>query len=85
MTSISVSELRSDLSDTVNRVAFQGERVIVERQGKQVAAMVSMEDLALLEKMEDAYLAAQAADVLSDPANDDDVPAEAVWKRLGVK
>ena len=85
MSNVSVSALRSDLADTVNRVAFKGERVIVERQGKGVVALVPMEDLALLEEMEDAYLAAKAAEVLSDPANDEDIPAAAVWKRLGVK
>jgi prevent-host-death family protein len=50
---INVVKIRSRLADTINRVAYQGERVVLERRGKGVAAMVSMEDLALLEKLED--------------------------------
>ncbi|MBU0606377.1 MAG: type II toxin-antitoxin system Phd/YefM family antitoxin [Armatimonadetes bacterium] len=85
MSNMSVSELRNDLSTTLNRVAFSRERIVLERQGKVVAVLVPEQDLKLLEELEDAYLAAKAAEVLSDPANDEDIPAEAVWKRLGVK
>ena len=35
------------------RVAYQGERIVLERRGKGVAAIVSMDDLALLEAIED--------------------------------
>jgi len=50
---INVVNVRRVLADTINRVLYQGERVVVERRGKGVAALVSMEDLALLEKLED--------------------------------
>lgn len=85
MSNISISDLRNDLSTTVNRVAFKGERIILERQGKQVAVLVPVEDLELLEELEDAYWAAKADEVLSDPANAEDIPAEKVWERLGIK
>ena len=39
-------------SDTLNRVVYQGERVAVERYGKTVAALVSADDLELLEALE---------------------------------
>ena len=50
---INIVKVRSRLADSVNRVAYQGERIVLERRGKGVAALVSMEDLALLEKLED--------------------------------
>ena len=50
---VNIVKVRSKLADTINRVAYQGERVVLERRGKGVAALVSMEDLALLEKLED--------------------------------
>jgi prevent-host-death family protein len=50
---INVVNVRSKLADTINRVAYQGERVVLQRRGKGVAALVSMQDLALLEKLED--------------------------------
>jgi prevent-host-death family protein len=53
MTRLNASKLREDLSDTLNRVAYQGERVVLDRHGKSVAAIVSMEDLRLLQELED--------------------------------
>jgi len=53
MTSLSVSEVRQALADLLNRVAYKGERIVIERHGKGLAALVSPEDLALLESLED--------------------------------
>lgn len=50
---ISVTEARDELGDTVDRVARNGQRVTITRRGKAVAAIVSTEDLALLEALED--------------------------------
>ena len=48
-----VADIRNNLADAINRVAYAGERIILERRGKSVAALVSVEDLALLERLED--------------------------------
>ena len=53
MAEISVSEARDSLSEIVNRVAYQGERVVLHRHGKTVAVLVSAADwdrLAALDK-----------------------------------
>jgi len=50
---VSISEIRDHLADALNRVAYGGERVILERRGKGVAAIVSLEDLQRLEELED--------------------------------
>ena len=50
---IGVAEIRSKMADAINRVAYSGERVILQRRGKGVAALVSMEDLHRLEELED--------------------------------
>ena len=47
------SKVRQDFSDTLNRVAYRRERVILHRRGKDVAAVVPIEDLRLLEALED--------------------------------
>ena len=47
-----VVDIRNNLADALNRVAYGGERIILERRGKGVAALVSVEDLALLEELE---------------------------------
>ncbi len=47
------SEARSELTDIVNHVAFGHDRYILTRNGKELAAIVSIEDLKILEEMED--------------------------------
>ena len=53
MITLPVTEARQKLSDIINRVAFQGERVMLHRNGKPVAALVPAEEMDLLEAMED--------------------------------
>lgn len=50
MLRIGLTEVRNVFHDTIRRVQFGGERVILERQGRPVAALVSIEDLELLEQ-----------------------------------
>ena len=53
MSGVPISEARDHLGDLGNRVALRGERVIVERRGKDLFAMVPVEDMKLLERLED--------------------------------
>jgi prevent-host-death family protein len=53
MTVLSMTEAREHLSDYADRVAFKGERIYVKRNGRPVFAMVSVEDMRLLEAIED--------------------------------
>ena len=50
--SISTSKAREFLADLITEVAYKGERVILTRHGKPVAALISAEDLELLESLE---------------------------------
>jgi len=47
------SEARSKLTEIVNYVAFAQDRCILTRNGKELAAIISIEDLKLLEALED--------------------------------
>lgn len=47
------SESRSELKEIVNHVAFGHDRYILIRNGKELAAIVSIEDLKILEEIED--------------------------------
>lgn len=53
MINMTVSEFRSRMSDVTGRVAYTGDRVCLERNGKPFVALVSIEDMELLEKLED--------------------------------
>lgn len=50
---LTASKARDAFADTINRVAYRGERIILRRRGKALAAVVPISDLAFLEEMED--------------------------------
>jgi prevent-host-death family protein len=50
---IAASDARVQFAEVVNKVAFGGERIVLHRHGKDVAAIVPVEDLELLQKLED--------------------------------
>jgi prevent-host-death family protein len=51
MTRLNVSQAREEFPDVVNRAAYGKERTIVSRRGKDLAAVIPMEDLRLLERL----------------------------------
>ena len=48
---VAVSEARRNIADLVGRVHYRGARIVLERSGKPVAALISMEDYAALAEM----------------------------------
>lgn len=46
---VGTHEAKTHLSEYLNRVRYGGERIVIERHGKPVAALVSTEDLERLE------------------------------------
>jgi prevent-host-death family protein len=55
------AEARQDFAETVNRVAYGGERIVLHRRGRNLAALIPLEDLALLEELEDRQDAEERA------------------------
>lgn len=43
-TAVSIGQVKRDISELVNRVAFAGERIVLTSRGKPKAALVSIED-----------------------------------------
>ena len=62
MTTISVSKMKDELSEVLNRAAYGHERVVIASRGRPKAAVISIEDLELLEELEDALAARQAVE-----------------------
>jgi prevent-host-death family protein len=48
---VTASEAREEFSEIINRVAYGGERVVIRRREKELAAVIPMEDLRLLERL----------------------------------
>jgi prevent-host-death family protein len=81
MTRLTASAVRDSLGDTLNRVAYRGERIILERHGKPVAALISVEDLAYLEALEDK---ADAEAVRKARRETGTIPFEEVRRQAGL-
>lgn len=80
---VSVSEARETFADLVNRAAYGHERVLVARRGRAVAAIVPIEDVELLERLEDQVDLDAARAALADPDNATPIPWERVKAELG--
>ncbi|HVP53566.1 MAG TPA: type II toxin-antitoxin system Phd/YefM family antitoxin [Candidatus Eisenbacteria bacterium] len=76
---LTASSARQNFSDMVNRAAYGGERIIVHRRKKPVAAVVPIQDLELIERIEDEIDLAAARRALKEPGT---IPWETVRKKL---
>lgn len=85
MAAISVAQAKSQLSDFLRRTEYGGDRFVVQRHGKPVAAIVSTDDLRRLEAMEDAQDVADAKLALKEAKKAGTIPLEVVLKRHGLE
>ena len=81
MNRLAVNEVGGALGEAITRVSSDGERIILHQQGKDLAVLISVEDLALLEEIEDRIDLDQARKVLDDP-NDEVLDWEDAKKEL---
>jgi prevent-host-death family protein len=79
---MNIADVRDNLAEVINRVAYAGERVILRRRSKSVAAIVSMEDLELLQAAEDR---ADLKAALRARKEKGAVPLEKIKARLGME
>jgi len=82
MTRLTASQLREDLAAALNKVAFGGERIVLQRSNKDVAALVSMEDFTLLRELEDKLDLEEMRKALEEPGAN--IPWKNVKKELGI-
>lgn len=52
-TKITTAEARKNLADLINSVAYGKDTVVLTRRGKELAALISIEDLKLLQQLEE--------------------------------
>ncbi|MBI2839223.1 MAG: type II toxin-antitoxin system Phd/YefM family antitoxin [Acidobacteria bacterium] len=85
MTRLSVTEARQHFSKTVRRVSVAKERILLEDHGEDVAAVIPVDDLKLLERLieeeEDRLDVEAAREALKEPGS---IPYEEVRKKLGL-
>ena len=86
MTTMPISAARNHFPALADQAAHEGERIIIERRGKKLCAIVSVSDLELLEALEDRYWAKEGEKALAEfeKSGEKAIPLEQVKKRLGL-
>ena len=88
MTRLTASKAREDFADTLNRVAFGKERIVLHRRGKDLVALIPAEELKALERfldsIEDRLDLEDAEAALADPRNKKTIPWKQIKRDLGL-
>ena len=79
---VSVSQARDGFAELVNRAAYKEERVIITRRGRAIAALVPIEDVAYLERLEDEYDLKVAEEARAEGG--ETIPWEDIEKEFGL-
>lgn len=82
MPKMTVKEAEESLTRAVRLLREDGERVTLTEGGEPVAALVTADDLALLEALEDRIDLEEARKALAEPG--DSIPWEKVKAELGL-
>ncbi len=78
MADVSIADARKNLADLLNRVAYSKERVVLTRHGKEIAAIVSIEELGLVDRLKTLLRERDVLDAIEALAAGDTVD----WKEL---
>jgi len=84
MTTIAITQARNDFSNIVNRAFNINERTIIAKKGKNVAAIIGMEDLEFLKNLEaaeDMVLAEMADEAMKEAG--ENISLEEMKKNFG--
>ena len=81
-TIISTADARKNFAEIVNKVAYGKEPIVLTRRGQEVAALVSIEELELLQKIEDHIDIEDAKKALEEPG--ENISAEEFWGQIGL-
>jgi prevent-host-death family protein len=87
LTMMEASEVRKNFAEVTHRIEYGNERVIIAKRGKPAAAMISVEDLQKLERIEDEIDARIARERIAelDAGTAETVTFEEALAELGLK
>lgn len=84
MENISAAEARKQLADLLNRAAYGKERIVVTRHGKQMGAIVPVEDLDLLERLKQFVSRKEVEAALREIDEEGTTSWDSIKKSLGL-
>ena len=81
---VTTKELRANLAEIVNRVAFGGEQIVVKRHGKPLIAIVATYDLQACQALEDYNDAVEIGEAIANGELDEPgTPLDEIVKKHG--
>ncbi|HPO15845.1 MAG TPA: type II toxin-antitoxin system Phd/YefM family antitoxin [Candidatus Hydrogenedentes bacterium] len=83
MTRLSTHQFQNDMVNAINRVSQDGERILLHKNKKKLAAIVPIEDFELLEAMEDQADLQAARAALAEGG--ERIPAAEVKRLFNIK
>ena len=84
MVQVNTVNARAQFSEIINRAAFGKERVTLTRRGKEIVAVVPIENVKLLEALEDKIDLDEARAALAETKKKGSVSWDKIKKDLGI-
>ncbi len=84
MGQVNTVDARAQFSEIINRAAFGKERMILTRRGKEIVAVVPIEDVKLLEALEDKMDLEEAREALAEAKKKGTISWEKMKRELGL-
>lgn len=84
MVTVQASAARDHFPDIINRAAYAKERTVVSKRGKEVAAVVPIEDLRLLQEIEDHLDIEEALEAIREAKEQGTLSLDRLKAELGL-
>lgn len=82
-TVINTVDAKEQFTDIINRVAHNNERVILTRRGKEIAVIIPIDDLKVLQDSQDKYDLREAIEALKEARNAGTISIEKLKEEVG--
>lgn len=76
-------DAKENFTDLVNRVVHSKERIILTRRGKEIAAIIPLEDLLLLQESQDRHDLRDAIEALKEARKSGTITIEQLKDDIG--
>lgn len=84
ITIMNTVEAKEQFADLINRVVHSKERVILTRRGKEIAAIIPLEDLQLLQESQDRHDLREATEALKEARSIGTITLEQLKEEVGI-
>lgn len=84
VTLMNTIDAKEQFTDLINRVTHNKEHVILTRRGKEIAAIIPLEDFKLLQDSQDKNDLREAIDALKEARSDGTVTLEQIKEDIGI-